>query len=79
MLPAIVNEKEREIGEKAVQAGKQSPRLDTPHAANDYVPSPTSLGLPGPSNGEDSAPLAQLDRASVYGTEGCRFDSCTVQ
>lgn len=24
------------------------------------------------------APIAQLDRASVYGTEGCRFDSCWV-
>ena len=25
------------------------------------------------------APLAQLDRASVYGTEGCRFESCKVR
>ena len=25
-----------------------------------------------------AAPIAQLDRASVYGTEGCRFDSCWV-
>jgi hypothetical protein len=24
------------------------------------------------------APLAQLDRASVYGTEGCRFEPCGV-
>jgi hypothetical protein len=24
------------------------------------------------------APLAQLDRASVYGTEGYRFESCEV-
>src|SRR4051812_18403676 len=24
------------------------------------------------------AALAQLDRASVYGTEGCRFDSCKL-
>ena len=24
------------------------------------------------------APIAQLDRASVYGTEGCRFESCWV-
>jgi hypothetical protein len=79
MLPAIVNDKEREIGENAIHAGKQQPRLDTPHTANDYVPSPSSPGLPGPFSGEDSAPLAQLDRASVYGTEGCRFDSCTVQ
>ena len=23
-----------------------------------------------------SAPIAQLDRASVFGTECCRFDSC---
>lgn len=23
-----------------------------------------------------NAPLAQLDRASVSGTEGCRFESC---
>jgi len=28
----------------------------------------------GPS--ESPAPVAQLDRASVYGTEGCRFESC---
>ena len=26
----------------------------------------------------DLAPLAQLDRASVYGTEGYRFESCGV-
>jgi hypothetical protein len=25
-----------------------------------------------------AAPIAQLDRASVYGTEGCRFNSCWV-
>ena len=25
------------------------------------------------------APLAQLDRASVYGTEGCRFESCEAR
>jgi hypothetical protein len=24
------------------------------------------------------APVAQLDRASVYGTEGCRFEPCQV-
>ena len=26
-----------------------------------------------------TAPLAQLDRASVYGAEGCRFESCGVR
>jgi hypothetical protein len=26
----------------------------------------------------NQAPLAQLDRASVYGTEGCRFEPCGV-
>ena len=25
-----------------------------------------------------NAPVAQLDRASVFGTEGCRFESCRV-
>ena len=25
------------------------------------------------------APLAQLDRASVYGTEGYRFESCEAR
>src|SRR5215831_8993760 len=25
------------------------------------------------------APVAQLDRASVFGTEGCRFESCRVR
>ena len=25
------------------------------------------------------AALAQLDRASVYGTEGCRFESCELR
>jgi hypothetical protein len=24
------------------------------------------------------APVAQLDSASVFGTEGCRFESCRV-
>jgi hypothetical protein len=27
----------------------------------------------------DEAALAQLDRASVYGTEGCRFESCELR
>src|SRR5688572_3954555 len=26
-----------------------------------------------------AAALAQLDRASVYGTEGCRFESCKLR
>jgi hypothetical protein len=26
-----------------------------------------------------SAPLAQLDRATVFGTVGCRFEPCRVQ
>src|SRR6516164_7601949 len=34
----------------------------------------------GRSTAEESAfaPVAQLDRASVYGTEGCRFEPCQV-
>jgi hypothetical protein len=34
----------------------------------------TTRGAPLPST--DRAPVAQLDRASVYGTEGRRFESC---
>ena len=28
---------------------------------------------------EESAPVAQLDRASDYESEGCRFDSCQAR
>ena len=36
--------------------------------------------FPHKLTGSDSeAALAQLDRASVYGTEGCRFESCKVR
>ena len=38
------------------------------------APSEHTLGAGKTTN----APIAQLDRASVYGTEGCRFDSCWV-
>ena len=27
----------------------------------------------------DDAPVAQLDRASDYGSEGCKFESCRVR
>ena len=35
--------------------------------------SPTVVGA------VEGAPLAQLDRASVYGTEGYRFESCAAR
>ena len=27
----------------------------------------------------EDAPVAQLDRASDYGSEGCKFESCRVR
>ena len=36
---------------------------------------PALIGVKCTGVGNDFAPLAQLDRASVYGTEGCPFES----
>ncbi len=61
---------------------KPSPPRKFPRAAL-QIPAPRNklLATRNPSSEHrfrNHAPLAQLDRASVYGTEGCRFESCGV-
>ena len=41
-----------------------------------YRPLTPAAGVPILPFVHTEAPVAQLDRASVYGTEGCRFESC---
>ena len=57
------------------QSQTPTPKTATGKLLKKPLEFPRHLGIiPVPIKGH--APVAQLDRASVYGTEGCRFESC---
>ena len=68
--------------EKSIAMRRPPRNLRTPHASSSALASgcmPPGRGVIFPPRHRGDAPLAQLDRASVYGTEGCRFEPCKVQ